>query len=395
MFGISLILLLAVMGGAIAFLGDKLGSKIGKKRLTVLGLRPHYTSILMTVLSGIMVAVLTIGALTAASEEARTALFGMHKIQAEIKSLTQEKQNILAELDTQNKKVQALNEEIKRTTEELAAAKEQTREATAQRDAAIAQKAQAQQEIAQLQSQYAAAQKQVADAEGAKSKLQGEVSELETATKKLRESMTAIREGNVIYRNGEIIFAGVLKAGLNEEDNKRQLATFIATANGHVLSRMGAKDDVQAIWLSTEAVNLALKNLHEGKGDYYVRMCASGNIVSGELAPAIIELAPNKRIYDKGEVVLRQKITVTPNTAEVDASIMAFLKDVNRNAQQAGVVPDPITGRVGAIQSNDLSKISEEITRKGGRVELIAKTKEDIMIAGPVLINVDVVQRRD
>ncbi|MEG0970624.1 MAG: DUF3084 domain-containing protein, partial [Acidaminococcaceae bacterium] len=35
MFGYNLILMLAIVGGIIAFIGDKLGSKIGKKRLSV------------------------------------------------------------------------------------------------------------------------------------------------------------------------------------------------------------------------------------------------------------------------------------------------------------------------------------------------------------------------
>ncbi|MDY6086481.1 MAG: DUF3084 domain-containing protein, partial [Succiniclasticum sp.] len=39
-------LLLAVIGGIIAYIADKLGSKIGKKRMTVFGLRPHNTSVL-------------------------------------------------------------------------------------------------------------------------------------------------------------------------------------------------------------------------------------------------------------------------------------------------------------------------------------------------------------
>ena len=37
MFGLRLILILAVVGGLIAFIGDKLGSKIGKKKLSVCG----------------------------------------------------------------------------------------------------------------------------------------------------------------------------------------------------------------------------------------------------------------------------------------------------------------------------------------------------------------------
>lgn len=409
MFGVSLILLLAVMGGVIAFLGDKLGSKIGKKRLTLFGLRPKYTSILMTVISGILVAATTMGVLTMASNEARTALFGMQKIQEEIKNLTKEKTDILAELETQNQKVKALDEEIKRTNEEIATAKTEREAAVAQREAAIAQRAQAERQVAELRNRYAEAQRQVAAAEGEKnriqgekvqlegekSKLQGEISSLEEATKKLRESMIAIREGNVIYRNGEIIFAGVLKAALDDEDNRRQLDTFLAAANGHALNRMGIAEDVQAIWIPEENIAAALKQLKTGRGDYYVRMCASGNVVSGELAPATIEMASNRKIYSNNEVILRQKITVEPNTAQVDIALAAALKDVNREAQRAGVVPDPITGKVGAIQSSELQEISDEISKKGGRVELVAKARGDIMISGPVLLKVEVITRHE
>ena len=77
MFGIRLMFLLAVMGGLIAFIADKLGSKIGKKKLSVFGLRPHDTSVLLTVLSGVLIALFSVGILAVSSESARTALFGM------------------------------------------------------------------------------------------------------------------------------------------------------------------------------------------------------------------------------------------------------------------------------------------------------------------------------
>ena len=52
--GILIFCVLAVMGGLIAFLGDKIGSKVGKKRISLFGMRPKHTSILVTVLTGIM-----------------------------------------------------------------------------------------------------------------------------------------------------------------------------------------------------------------------------------------------------------------------------------------------------------------------------------------------------
>ncbi|MBQ7317633.1 MAG: DUF3084 domain-containing protein, partial [Phascolarctobacterium sp.] len=52
---------MAIVGGLIAYMADNMGSKIGKKRMSVFGLRPKHTSILLTVLSGMMISVLTIG----------------------------------------------------------------------------------------------------------------------------------------------------------------------------------------------------------------------------------------------------------------------------------------------------------------------------------------------
>ena len=114
--GFTLILVLALMGGLIAYLGDKLGSKIGKKRLRLFGLRPHDTSVVMTILSGILVAALTITVLTISSKEVRTALFGMKKMRAEIASLTTARDQANQELSAQNAKIQELDQKITEAT---------------------------------------------------------------------------------------------------------------------------------------------------------------------------------------------------------------------------------------------------------------------------------------
>ena len=97
--GILIFCVLAVMGGLIAFLGDKIGSKVGKKRISLFGMRPKHTSILVTVLTGIMIAAMTIGVLSALSENVRTALFGMEQLQGELSRLGSEVQQKNAELE--------------------------------------------------------------------------------------------------------------------------------------------------------------------------------------------------------------------------------------------------------------------------------------------------------
>ena len=56
--GVLLIIVLVITGGCIAFIGDRLGSKIGKKRLSLFGLRPRHTSILVTILTGVTITTL-------------------------------------------------------------------------------------------------------------------------------------------------------------------------------------------------------------------------------------------------------------------------------------------------------------------------------------------------
>ena len=132
MFGLRLILILAVVGGLIAFIGDKLGSKIGKKKLSVFGLRPYHTSVLMTVITGILIASITLVTMAVASDSARTAMFGMEKLQNELAALNREKDQASvalakaqADVAEKNKAILALDEQIKASAAEKAAIENQ------------------------------------------------------------------------------------------------------------------------------------------------------------------------------------------------------------------------------------------------------------------------------
>ena len=102
--GIILILVLILMGGAIAFIGDRLGSKVGKKKLSLFGLRPKHTSTVVTIVTGILIVTATFGILTAVSQDVRTALFGMEKLKAQMVEL-QKKRSLVRKLPTRPKPV--------------------------------------------------------------------------------------------------------------------------------------------------------------------------------------------------------------------------------------------------------------------------------------------------
>lgn len=397
MTGITLILVLALMGGLIAYLGDKLGSKIGKKRLRLFGLRPHDTSVVMTIVSGMLVAALTITVLTIASKEVRTALFGMKQMRAEIASLTATWDKANEELSAQSAKINELDQKISEATQAVEQARQQKAAAEAQMKDAQAQMQQAQADLGQLQARYAEAsarlqeaQAQVKQAEAARDQLQQDVKSLEETAKKLREGIVAVREGNVVFRSGEILYSGVLKGGQSEEATQKQLQDFLNQANIQVAGRIGVDPSTPVIWLSREAVENAADTLGKAKGDMYVRVCAAGNILSGEVVVSRLEMVGDKVVYPKDTLILTQSITVDPNSNESDLALMAFLKAVNRAAQADGVIPNPITGDVGAITSTELSNASEKIRSLGGRVTITARARKDITVAGPVLLDLEI-----
>ena len=230
----------------------------------------------------------------------------------------------------------------------------------------------------------------MAQAEAARDQLQQDVKDLEDATKRLRQGLVAIREGNVAFRSGEILYSGVLKGGDGPEATKLALEKFLGEANTQVAGRIGVQPETQVIWLSREAVDSAASTLSQHKGNMYVRLCAAGNILSGEMVVSRLEMVGDKVVYPEGTLILTQAITVKPYSSEADLALMAFLKDVNRTAQADGVIPNPITGDVGAITSTELSEASEKISRLGGRVSITAKARQDITVAGPVLLDLDV-----
>lgn len=75
-----ILLVLFVSGALIAAMGDRLGTYIGKKRLSGFGLRPKHTAMLYTMLFGGLIAVLTVLAVLAISTDFQRALIHGHDL---------------------------------------------------------------------------------------------------------------------------------------------------------------------------------------------------------------------------------------------------------------------------------------------------------------------------
>jgi hypothetical protein len=88
---------IVVIAGVIAYIGDRVGHLVGRRRMTLFGLRPRYTSTLFAVGFGMLISLLAIGVLLLVSQDARQALFSIAKLNEQIANLTSERDQLLQE----------------------------------------------------------------------------------------------------------------------------------------------------------------------------------------------------------------------------------------------------------------------------------------------------------
>jgi uncharacterized protein (DUF3084 family) len=386
MFGIRLMFLLAVMGGIIAFIADKLGSKIGKKKLSVFGLRPHDTSVLLTVLSGVAIALLSVGILAISSESARTALFGMEKLQKELSRLTTEKtvaeeeyNKAMASLKEKNEAITALDQKIKAVNEEKAEAESRLNSAT--------------NSLNEVQGQYQATQGALVNAKNevqslteARDKLNEEIKDLKQATTELQQGLAFMRGGQMMYRSGEVVFAGVIHTG-TEEENRKQMGWLMEGANTAAMNRIGLDPSSKAeiVWTQRDEFDRLLNLLSKAKGNnVLVRVRSLANTVVGQPVLCGLEVIPNKLVFKDGTKIHQKVIDVNDKNVAPDRAFMLFLQEVNQNSVKAGVMPDPMTGKVGNISAVTMVDTVTKMQRMGGKIRLTAYADGNITTAGPV-----------
>lgn len=76
-------LVVGLLAGGIAYLGNQLGRHIGRRKMSVLSLRPRHTSVLITTMTGAMIALVTLSAFAFLSEPVKNLLVGVEQLRRE------------------------------------------------------------------------------------------------------------------------------------------------------------------------------------------------------------------------------------------------------------------------------------------------------------------------
>ena len=398
MSGILLIVVLVITGGAIAFIGDRLGTKIGKKRLSIFGLRPRHTSIIITIFTGIVITTLTFGVMAAASENVRTALFGLEELN---RTMQETKNNLLhtqADLDAAKSEQERTDAALQQSKEDVTRLNEQQKtleEEASRLQAGIAELEGAKAELTARNEELSGNnQKLLADNTNLTAdneNLTADNKKLEERTRQLRAGLITVREGDIAFRAGEIIASGVIRGGRSNEEVAADMEMLAALANRNVSARFGSDRSDEDIWIYRPEYEAAVETIAKSKQDIVVRIAAASNLVRGEEVRTTLELYPNSIIYrDKEFIIARPYELGLADDSEAEQTVMNFLKDVNFAATAKGILPDPLRGTVGVMEGAQFYEIVAKLKGQRGPVILSAYANGDTDASGPLRLRINV-----
>lgn len=390
--GISVILVLMAMGGIIAYLGDKIGTRVGKRRLTLFGLRPKYTSVVITILSGTLIACLTVATMAVLNENVRVALFGLSRLHAEMDRLNEDiaaKNEALAQGE---KLLHEKNAEIEQMTGRMTTISDELAQVETQRNNMQVQLSVVEEAYEKAKADIATSADEIKALEETKTELSGNIEKLNEERKVLIDSISAIREGTVIFRAGQVINTAVVDSHMDKETASGVLANILNDINGALCERLNVQDkSAVLVRVRPEDFEKAVADITDADHDKLIRIMAAGNIILGESAVVTFDIHDDVTLYKEGNLILEKNLDEYKDFQNLDLKLLRFLKEVNQASQEKGVLPDPLTGDVGELDSREMMDTLQLIHDLDGKCILQAIAKRDVTTAGPVVITVKVI----
>ena len=354
------ILSLIAASAVLSVLGDSVGTKWGKKRVSVFGLRPKNTSRLITAITGAMIAAGIIAVMAILSQDVRTALFGMKVLQQQLYD-SQFKLN-MSQRDTENMRVS----------------------------------------LAETSASLDLAGFELDTMKNDKLLLEQEKRELEAALRIMREESSQLREELRALRSEAIaISANVLlgQAAFMEGSSREEIISGLNALKQrvrlNVLVRISDQSftrlrDVPVVF-DAETESALITELMSADMRQYVRALSGENYTVGDNMKVMIRLETGTSIltYPDGSSVYRKFVDMPSSQSSPEEILHVFLRELRSKAINDGILPDPATNNVGTLDGESFFAAVDRLSRITSPVIISATASGDIYTEGPVVIAIN------
>lgn len=188
---VTLVIGVIVVSAVVAWTGDVIGKRLGKKRVSLFGLRPRQTAVLIAVFTGWVITLSTMAALAAASRDVREAIFNLDRLHQQVRDAQEEAAGALAALVETRASLEEANAE-RSAAESLASMAEASAEA-------------ARGQADRVQGELDKASGEVADLRSNRDQLEGSIVGLTAEGTKARDA-----RDRALAEAGKVAFSGTL-----------------------------------------------------------------------------------------------------------------------------------------------------------------------------------------
>ena len=370
MTGWFLLLALLVLGGVLSTLGDRLGSRVGKARLSLLGLRPKRTAVVITVLTGSLISALSLGLLLLVSRQLRVGLFELNALEAKLRSSRTDLKTSKRAQKQAGKELTTAQQraaELRRTLKPL---QEQTRSLEAERQR-LSQDVDAKDvEIQRTEKELSAVRRQIRSGEK-------ELNQLE-------DTLLALRRGNVAISSGQPLATVTLK--LERPDQaKTVIDQLLRDANLQAYQQVlpGQPVEKQILLVPRPDIKRLDQTIRK-PGTWVVNIRSAANVLLGEtVVYAFPEVLPNVTVTREGEVLARTSLASSERNPEaVRNRLNLLLASTLAEVQRRGSLSKGLQ-----FDGNAINALGQElIDRNGGLAELEAVALRRSETADPIAI---------
>jgi len=383
--GWLLILAVLILGGVLSTLGDRLGSRIGKARLSLFRLRPRKTAVLVTVLTGSLISALTLGLMVAVSERLRVGLFQLDQLEARLSNSRKALQTSGAQLArTENQLHQAQGErqraeaDRRRADQGRATARGQLKQVEARAQQLRAALAPLQQRRKQLEAERDRLGRDVKARDGELRQLQERTARGQQELKQLEGKVLALRSGDVVLSSAQPLI--VAQVAIPKPTVAKQVVEdLLRQANLRAFEQVlpGQKPDRQLLLIPRSEVLKVEQAIGNG-GSWVVSILSAGNVLRGEnQVLAFTDVRPNQRVVNEGQVLA--SVTLDPlelSSDQVRARLNLLLAAARTEAMRQGSLAGSIQFDVEAF--NELGRqLSDRKVRRAVVLQAVSQRDSD------------------
>jgi uncharacterized protein (DUF3084 family) len=383
--GWLLILALLALGGVLSTLGDRLGSLVGKARLSLLGMRPRRTAVLITVLTGSLISAISLGLMLLVSERLRTGLF-------ELDRLEQRLQTSRSQLSRSNSQLASSRLQVARA--EQGKREAQTRFEQAQARASklrqelaplLAQRNKLEQERSRLSQEVKGRDAEIRRTEAELAQVRRRISAGAQELKDLESNLIALRRGDVVLSSGQTLASA--KVTLERPEQAKEVITaLLQQANLNAFRRVlpGQPPDRQILLVPKNDIS-KLEGLLAKPGSWVVSILSAANVLRGERQVlAFPDLRPNRPVVKAGEVLASTTIEGDLTALEpVSRRLNLLLAAAYARAQRQGTLVEGLQ-----FDAASFKKLARELSeRQPGQVaQLEALAINSASTADPIAV---------